>query len=121
MIKSSRKLHLVAVLGSTGHHAGSWRHPNAPADRSTDIDYLIAEAQKAERALFDALFLADSYAGKTHRLEPFTHLAALAAATERIGLIATVSTVYNEPYLVARHFASLDHLSRSHAVEVGIR
>lgn len=114
MSTSSRKLRLIAFIGSsTGHHAGSWRHPEARP--GVDIDYTIELARTAERGLFDGIFLADGYAGKFNRLEPLTKLAAVAAATERLGLVATAATVYNEPYLLARQFASLDHISGGRA------
>jgi FMN-dependent oxidoreductase (nitrilotriacetate monooxygenase family) len=110
-----RKLHLNVFLQSTGHHDASWRHPAALPERTLDIRYYMSLAQTAERGLFDSLFIADTYAGKVNKLEPFTQLAALASVTERIGLIATAATTYNEPFHVARKFASLDHISGGRA------
>jgi FMN-dependent oxidoreductase (nitrilotriacetate monooxygenase family) len=122
MSKPKRQLHLNAFIMSTGHHEASWRHPETEAHRTTDIRYYQKIAQIAERGKMDSLFLADGYAlfgSPKYRaissLEPFTMLSALAAVTERIGLIATVSTTYNEPFHVARMFASLDHISRGRA------
>ncbi|MDF2719059.1 MAG: monooxygenase [Paenibacillus sp.] len=108
-------VHLNVFLRATGHHAGSWRHPDARPERELDIDYLIGLTRIAERGLLDSVFLADGYSGRMSKLEPFTQLAALATATEHIGLIATVGTVYNEPFHVARQFASLDHISGGRA------
>ncbi|MEF3304561.1 LLM class flavin-dependent oxidoreductase [Paenibacillus sp. GYB003] len=115
MSKAERKLHFNVFLRGTGHHAGAWRHPDAHPELELDIDYLAGLARIGERGLLDAVFLADGYTGATNKLEPFTQLAALAAVTERIGLIATVGTVYNEPFHVARQFASLDHISGGRA------
>ncbi|ATP45176.1 nitrilotriacetate monooxygenase [Pseudomonas putida] len=120
----SRQLSLGAFLMATGHHVAAWRHPDVPADPMDFSSYRRA-AQIAEAACFDALFVADSVAAPTDALashsarstyfEPLTLLSALSAVTERIGLIATATTSYNEPYHVARKFASLDHLSGGRA------
>ncbi|MFT4047322.1 MAG: LLM class flavin-dependent oxidoreductase [Solimonas sp.] len=121
----SRQIRLGAFLPANGHHVAAWRHPDVPADAGHDFAHYKRIAQAAERAKFDAVFLADNTAviGGGERkevlsrtaaagfFEPLTLLSGLAAVTERIGLIATVTTTYNEPYNVARKFASLDHLS----------
>ncbi|PTX97515.1 nitrilotriacetate monooxygenase [Verrucomicrobia bacterium LW23] len=113
---TSRKLKLIAFLGWTGHHAGSWRHPSSNPNAGLDIDHHIAEAQEAERALFDAVFIADGDGWKSGtKLEPFTQLSAVAVHTSHIGLINTVGTVYNDPYSLARYFASLDLISGGRA------
>lgn len=83
-------------------------------------------AQTAERGLFDFFFLAEGLrlreqGGQIYDLDvvgrpdTFTVLAALAAVTERVGLAGTISSTFNEPYEVARQFASLDHLSSGRA------
>jgi FMN-dependent oxidoreductase (nitrilotriacetate monooxygenase family) len=113
-----RQLHLNLFIHSRGHHEASWRHPLASPLALTDIRYYQDLAQRAEAALFDAIFLADqlalgddaSQAARTW-LEPVTVLAAVAAVTSRIGLIATASTTYTEPFNLARQFGSLDHIS----------
>ncbi|GAA3408855.1 LLM class flavin-dependent oxidoreductase [Paenibacillus hodogayensis] len=115
MSQSARKLHLNAFLFGTGHHEASWRLPGAAPEKNTEFSHIRAIAQTAERGLLDSLFLADGYEGRANKLEPFTLLSALAAATKRIGLIATVGTTYNEPFHVARKFASLDHISKGRA------
>jgi FMN-dependent oxidoreductase (nitrilotriacetate monooxygenase family) len=116
---------LGAFLMATGHHVAAWRHPDVPANAGLDIRHYRHLAQVAEGARFDALFVADSVAAPTgdiashmarsDHFEPLTLLCALSAVTEHIGLIATATTTYNEPYHVARKFASLDHLSGGRA------
>ena len=115
----TRRMHLNLFIQSRGHHEASWRHPKSSKLPLTDIRYTAEMAQKAEAGLFDSIFLADvlglwNDVEKTpfNWLEPITTLAALAMATNRIGLIATASTTYTEPYNLARQFCSLDHISR---------
>jgi FMN-dependent oxidoreductase (nitrilotriacetate monooxygenase family) len=115
-------IHLNAFVPTTGHHEASWLYSGAQPERVTDVDYYREIAAIAERGKFDSLFLADQLAlGRSvrhvaqGRLEPLTLLSALAGSTERIGLIATASTTYSEPYNLARQFASLDHLSHGRA------
>jgi FMN-dependent oxidoreductase (nitrilotriacetate monooxygenase family) len=109
-----------------GAHVTGWRHPSSRPAEHLSIRHFRHIAQTAERGVFDTLFLADGLyfwdrypSGVDHygalRPEPFTLLAALSQVTEHIGLAATVSTTYNEPYHVARTIASLDHLSRGRA------
>jgi FMN-dependent oxidoreductase (nitrilotriacetate monooxygenase family) len=119
-----RKLHLaVAVygVGGPGQH-GLWKDPRVPKNASTDINYYIRQAQIAEQALFDALFIVDSqFINATYpshylnRLEPLTLLSAVATHTTHIGLIGTASSTYNSPFNLARRFASLDHISGGRA------
>ena len=115
----SRQLRLNLFVHSRGHHEASWRHPQASPLALTDFEFHRELACKAEAAAFDSIFLADTLSmaaevAHTARswLEPITLLGALAAATSRIGLIATASTTYTEPFNLARQFASLDHISR---------
>ncbi len=115
MSHSQRKLNLNAFLFGTGHHEASWRLPDAEPDRNLDFKHVLQIVQTAERGLMDSVFLADGYSGRSNKLEPFTELAALASRTKHIGLIATVGTTYNEPFHVARKFASLDHISKGRA------
>jgi len=118
------KMRLAAYFNPTGHHVASWRHPRAQADAHINIKHYVEIAQTAERAKLDLIFLADGVATRQADIEaqsrsvqfiahfePITLLSALAMVTDRIGLIATMSTSYNEPYHVARKFASLDHIS----------
>ena len=119
---SHRQLSLNAFLHDTGHHEASWRHPDSAVERALDIDFYIEQAQAAEAAKLDAIFFADSpglwsatpYRPTAH-LEPITRLAAIGARTERIGLIATASTTFYEPYNLARLFSSVDIASRGRA------
>ncbi|MGK5675581.1 LLM class flavin-dependent oxidoreductase [Micromonospora sp. URMC 106] len=117
-----RTLHLNAFLMGVGHHEAAWRHPRTDPRRVTDVRHFQELARIAERGTLDSLFLADGLSvgpNPRHNIqavfEPLTLLAALATVTEHIGLIATVSTTYNEPFHVARKFASLDHLSGGRA------
>jgi FMN-dependent oxidoreductase (nitrilotriacetate monooxygenase family) len=113
-----RQLHLNLFIHGRGHHEASWRHPASSPLALTDIRYYQDLARRAEAALFDSIFLADqlalgddaAQAARTW-LEPVTVLAAVAAATTRIGMIATCSTTYTEPFNLARQFGSLDHIS----------
>lgn len=125
MSKNPRQMSLGAFLMATGHHVAAWRHPDVPANAGLDIQHYKQLARIAEDACFDALFVADSVAvaewqiasmmARSDHFEPLTLLSALSAVTERIGLVATATTTYNEPYHVARKFASLDHLSGGRA------
>jgi FMN-dependent oxidoreductase (nitrilotriacetate monooxygenase family) len=116
-----RQMKLALFISPGGHHLAGWRHPDA-YPFGFDIRNYAALAEAAERACFDLLFLADVFSltpeGKRQdsmRFEPITALSALAMATRRIGLVATASTTYNEPFNIARKFASLDQISRGRA------
>jgi FMN-dependent oxidoreductase (nitrilotriacetate monooxygenase family) len=123
----TRQLHLGAFMRPVTIHTGSWRWPGAWADANFSFPKLKALIQRLEAAKFDAFFMADHLAllnmpiealRRSHTVtsfDPLTLLPALAAVTERIGLIATASTTYNDPYHVARKFASLDHISEGRA------
>lgn len=117
-----RMMHLGLFLFGTGHHFAGWRYPGARADGAVDIAFLQQVAAALEKGKFDFLFLGDRMAtaegyhpSTIARLEPFTLLANLAAVTRRIGLVATASTTYGEPYTLARQLASLDHVSGGRA------
>jgi FMN-dependent oxidoreductase (nitrilotriacetate monooxygenase family) len=119
-----QQLHLNVFLGGTGHHVASWRHPEASLAQPLFARY-VELARIAEDACLDAVFFADSLAltrgvvtsglGPADDLEPLTLLSALAASTRRIGLIGTATTSYNEPFHIARKFASLDSISNGRA------
>ncbi|MFJ1298550.1 LLM class flavin-dependent oxidoreductase [Pseudomonadota bacterium AL_CKDN230030165-1A_HGKHYDSX7] len=127
MTRSSRQFSLGAFLMQTGHHIAGWRLPDAQADAGSNFRHYVELAKLAESAKFDAIFLSDSSGvrsthlpslarmARTDFFEPVTLLSALAAVTERIGLIATVSTSFHEPYNVARKFATLDQISGGRA------
>ncbi len=119
---------LGAFVHETGQHVAAWRHPDAYAEPGTNFTHMVETIRTAERGLFDLFFLADSAAlsllgnreargrmGKVVKFEPITVLSALAAVTSRIGLVATVSSTYSDPYLLARQFASLDQISGGRA------
>ncbi|NUT37590.1 MAG: LLM class flavin-dependent oxidoreductase [Hamadaea sp.] len=116
------QLHLNAFLMGVGHHEAAWRLPESDPFAQTDVEHFKHLARVAERGKLDSLFLADSPVlwnsiGRrpAGTLEPTVLLTALAGATEHIGLIATASTTYNEPFNLARRFASLDHISGGRA------
>ena len=118
----TKHIHLNVFVPTTGHHEASWLYSGAQPERLTDVDYYREIATIAERGKFDSLFLADQLAiGRSvkhvaqGKLEPLTLLSALAGSTSHIGLIATASTTYSEPYNLARQFASLDHISGGRA------
>lgn len=114
---------LFTLLRDTGSHLAGWRHPDAYAGGLHRFDYYRDLARTAERGKLDAVFFADTVgfrhiAGRDAfsrtdqcRLEPLTLLGALSQVTERIGLVATASTSFSQPYTIARMFATLDHLS----------
>jgi alkanesulfonate monooxygenase len=122
------QMHLGAFFHPTGHHVASWLHPDAQIDAGTNFRHYVELAQMSERAKFDLMFLADALAVRDGNLEPLsrwpqymayfepiTLLSGIAGLTERIGLVSTATTSYNEPYNVARKFASLDHISGGRA------
>jgi FMN-dependent oxidoreductase (nitrilotriacetate monooxygenase family) len=118
---SARQMHLGVFVLGTGNHIAGWRMPDA-YDSFQSLPVIQHIARIAERGCFDLLFLGDGlqagandHPSFTARFEPITMLAALAATTTHLGLGATASTSYNEPYNVARYFASLDHLSGGRA------
>ncbi|UVJ40798.1 LLM class flavin-dependent oxidoreductase [Arthrobacter sp. CJ23] len=122
MSNPQRILHLNAFLMSTGHHEASWRLPESDPRASTKVAHYQHLARTAERGKLDSIFFADSPvlfgdAGRrpVGKLEPTVLLTAIAAATERIGLIATASTTYNDPFNLARRFASVDWVSGGRA------
>jgi FMN-dependent oxidoreductase (nitrilotriacetate monooxygenase family) len=113
---SKRQLSIAAFMMRHGHHVAAWRHPQTDL-ASNPFKVFQQQVRDAEKACLDAVFFADSLAltGGVPALEPLTLLSALAASTERIGLIGTATTTYNEPYTVARQFASLDQISDGRA------
>lgn len=121
MLVPGRQMHLGVFVLGTGNHIAGWRYPGA-AQSFEDLSVVQEIARIAERGRFDLIFLGDNLASEpgmhpsfAARFEPLTMLAALAATTTHVGLGATASTTYNEPYNVARAFASLDHLSAGRA------
>ncbi len=122
------RMKLGAFFHPTGHHVAAWLHPGAQLDAGTNFQHYLRLAQTAERGMFDLMFLADSLAVRGGRMEalsrwpqymayfePITLLSAIACATKHLGLVATCSTSYSEPYNTARMFASLDHISGGRA------
>ncbi|TMJ27373.1 MAG: LLM class flavin-dependent oxidoreductase [Alphaproteobacteria bacterium] len=124
MAPQKRMMHLGAFVHETGQHVAAWRHPGAHYHSGVRFADMVETAQLAERGKMDFLFLADSAAvdlegspdargrmGKVVKFEPMTILSALAAVTKNLGFVATSTTTFNEPYTLARQFASLDQIS----------
>lgn len=126
-MSSVRQLKLGAFMRPISIHTAWWRYPGALPDSNFNFQHLKRYAQTLERGRFDAFFMADHLAvmnmpmnalkrsATVTSFDPMTLLPALAVVTERLGLVATASTTYNEPFHVARKFASLDHLSGGRA------
>ncbi|WP_439617814.1 LLM class flavin-dependent oxidoreductase [Shinella sp.] len=126
-MRPEKRLHLGAFMRPVSLHTGAWRYPGAYPDANFNFQHLKSFALKLEAAKFDAFFMADHLAvlnmpiealRRSHTVtsfEPFTLLSALASVTERIGLVATASTTFEQPYHIARRFASLDHISGGRA------
>ncbi|TGD98590.1 LLM class flavin-dependent oxidoreductase [Methylobacterium nonmethylotrophicum] len=122
-----RRLHLGAFMRPVGIHTAWWRYPGGLPDANFNFRHLARFAKELEAAKFDAFFMADHLAvlnmpvealkrsATVTSFDPATLLPALAVVTERIGLIATASTTYDQPFHIARRFASLDHLSGGRA------
>jgi FMN-dependent oxidoreductase (nitrilotriacetate monooxygenase family) len=123
----NKQLHLTAFMRPVSLHPGAWRYPGSYPDANFNLTHLKSFIQKLEAAKFDAFFMADHLAvlnmpeealKRSHTVtsfEPFTLLSALAMVTDKIGLAATASTTYDEPFHIARRFASLDHISNGRA------
>ena len=122
-----RQLHLAAFMRPISIHTGAWRYPGGTPDANFNFPAIVKFAQRLEEARFDAFFMADHLAllnmpmdalkrsATATSFEPFTLLSALSMATEHLGLIATGSTSFDEPFHLARRFASLDHISGGRA------
>jgi FMN-dependent oxidoreductase (nitrilotriacetate monooxygenase family) len=127
MTKNANHMKLGLFVRPVGHHVASWRHPDSHMDAGENFQRLVEMAQTAERGRFDMLFSADTQSALTthadglHRMhyvawiEPFTQMAALSGFTRHIGLVCTASTTYEEPFALARKFASLDLVSQGRA------
>ncbi|WP_102961431.1 LLM class flavin-dependent oxidoreductase [Mangrovicella endophytica] len=122
MSAPTRQIHLNAFLRNVGQHEAAWRLPETDVKAVTDIEHYRNLARIAERGKLDAIFFADHPVLKDRSqdrpwdsLDPFTLIAALSGVTSRIGLVATASTTYNDPYGIARRFATLDHVSQGRA------
>ena len=127
---TARKMRLGLSIRGHGYHPAAWRHPDVPADGTLHVEHYVRSAQTAERGKLDMVFFADGAGirqgdaprgslSRTGRdmieLEPMTLLPALAMVTRQVGLVTTASTTYNEPYNLARKFATLDLISKGRA------
>ncbi|MDA9513123.1 nitrilotriacetate monooxygenase [Bradyrhizobium sp. CCBAU 11430] len=125
-MRANKEITLGLYLARAGYHEGAWRDPSVPTDGGIDIDHYVALARLAENAAFHFIFIADhqgiiddhavlSRVSRSEGFEPITLLSALSSRTRDIGLVATATTTYYQPYHLARLFASLDHLSKGRA------
>src|SRR3984957_12129491 len=127
---NQRKMRIGMSIRGHGYHPAAWRHPDVPADGTLQVEHYVRSAQTAERGKLDMIFFADGAGirqgdnppgslARTGRdmieLEPTMLLPALAMVTTSIGLVTTASTTYNEPYNIARRFATLDLISNGRA------
>jgi FMN-dependent oxidoreductase (nitrilotriacetate monooxygenase family) len=129
MTDKDGKMRLGLSMRYLGYHMAAWRHPEVPAAGAIDFKYFLGSAKKAEGEKLDMIFFADGIGirandtpkgslardAKNAELEPLTLLAAIGACTSHIGLVATASTTYNEPFHIARKYASIDHISGGRA------
>jgi len=128
-MNNNKQMKLGLSMRYLGYHSAAWRHPDVPADGALSFNYFLETAKKAEAAKLDMIFFADGVAVRGEdkpkgalardmrnvELEPLTLLSAIGSHTSHIGLVATASTTYNEPYHIARKFASMDHISGGRA------
>ncbi|MBN8874324.1 MAG: LLM class flavin-dependent oxidoreductase [Rhodospirillales bacterium] len=127
---TQRKMRIGLSIRGYGYHPAAWRHPDVPADGTFHVEHYIRSTQIAERGKLDMIFFADGAGirkvdtppGSLERsaydlveMEPMTLLPALAMVTQRVGLVTTASTTYNEPFNLARKFATLDQISNGRA------
>ena len=127
---TTRKMRLGLSIRGHGYHPAAWRHPDVPADGTLHVEHYVRSTRIAERGKMDMIFFADGAGirqgdiprgslARTGRdmieLEPMTLLPALAMVSENVGLVTTASTTYNEPYNLARKFATLDLISKGRA------
>ncbi len=132
MSRARKQLKLGAFLSVPGNHLAGWRHPDAVPETDMDFGWYMRLAQLAEHWLYDTIFFQDTVAvagsdalaagdltrtrlSRIVKLEPTATLAALAVGTKHIGLIATATTTFNEPYNIARRFSTIDHISNGRA------
>ncbi|KWV55959.1 nitrilotriacetate monooxygenase [Bradyrhizobium macuxiense] len=126
-MRPNDEMALGVMVLQAGSHEGAWRDPSVLASGGVDVEYFVHLAALAERAAFHFIFRADTPSVADHdhpalarlcrnnAFEPITLLSALSSRTQNIGLVATATTTYHQPYHLARMFASLDHLSRGRA------
>jgi FMN-dependent oxidoreductase (nitrilotriacetate monooxygenase family) len=127
---TAHNMRLGLSIRGHGYHPAAWRHPDVPADGTLDVEHYVRSTQIAERGKLDMILFADGAGirqgdnprgalSRTGRdmleLEPMTLLPALAMVTSHVGLVTTASTTYNEPYNLARKFATLDLISKGRA------
>ena len=127
MLDQGSEMKLGMFYWPCGHHIAAWRHPDSVANSGANLPHIIELAQLAERGLFDMFFMADSVSfwrggldAMSHDsygtwIEPFTLMGALAQHTKHLGVVCTATTTYDQPFSLARRFASLDLISGGRA------
>ena len=127
MVDSTNEMKLGMFYWPCGHHIAAWRHPDSVPNSGSNLPHIIELAQMAERGLFDMFFMADSVSfwrgeldAMTHDsygtwIEPFTLMGAIAQHTKHLGVVCTATTTYDQPFSLARRFASLDIVSDGRA------
>jgi len=127
MVDSTNEMKLGMFYWPCGHHIAAWRHPDSVPNSGSNLPHIIELAQMAERGLFDMFFMADSVSfwrgeldAMTHDsygtwIEPFTLMGAIAQHTKHLGVVCTATTTYDQPFSLARRFASLDLVSDGRA------
>jgi N-acetyl-S-(2-succino)cysteine monooxygenase len=128
MSKPRRQLKLGGFFSTPGNHLAGWRHPDAVPTVDMDFREYVKLTQTAERACFDMIFFQDTVAvsgsramargrrdlarlNRIVKLEPTALITALSTVTTHIGLVATATATFNEPYNIARRFLTMDHIS----------
>ena len=109
----------AALMHGLGHQPGAWRVRRGPSSDYVSPDMYAAIARKAEEGKLHVVFLAEQITSQEvgaqrpcGAMDTASVLSYMAAVTSRIGLVGTASTTYNQPYDLARRFATVDHLSK---------
>lgn len=119
---AKKQMKLGAFFMLPGHHLAAWRYPSAQPAEALTFDFIKEQAQLAEQAKLDMVFFADVFGqdikenvAASIKYDPIVLISALQAVTKKIGFVSTLTTTYNEPFHVARKFASIDHISGGRA------
>lgn len=119
----AQNLNIGVLIYACGHHQAAWRMPHSSIERIGDITYYQSLARTAEQGLFDAIFFADNQSFPASSksdmpafwFDPLVNLAAISQVTQHVGLVATISSTFSNPFTAARQLLSLDHMSQGRA------
>ncbi|SUM90769.1 LLM class flavin-dependent oxidoreductase [Staphylococcus saprophyticus] len=119
----AQHLNIGVLIYACGHHQAAWRMPHSSIERIGDITYYQSLARTAEQGLFDAIFFADNQSFPASSksdmpafwFDPLVNLAAISQVTQHVGLVATISSTFSNPFTAARQLLSLDHMSQGRA------